>query len=379
MGSTAVVDCDQHLYERRDLWRTHADPADRDRALAIEDDELGYAWLTWQGRRLQHADVQRPGDTEALGSFRERQRRGEPPGYVYDDALPDDYWEPAARLARLDAMGLDGAVVFPNFGLLWERPLSDDLAALTANMRAWNRWCATVVTESAGRLRPVAHLTLRDARWLDEELASLESAGVRLAMIAPALVDGRPLSHPDHDRIWAAFVDHGVTPVFHVADQPRIFDDAWCTDPSGDLVSVLDSVFLWTPPAVAITDLVVNGVLDRHPALRLGVIELSAVWVPLYLMMLDGAWDFTARLNGRPLSHLSLRPSEYVTRQVRVAAFSYEQPARLARSGDLFMACSDYPHSEGTADPLAGYASAGCDPATDRALFHDNIELLVDR
>ena len=67
-------------------------------------------------------------------------------------------------------------------------------------------------------------------------------------MIAPALVDGRPLSHPDHDRIWSSFVEHGVTPVFHVADQPRLFDDAWYTDPSDQFVSVLDSVFLWVPP-----------------------------------------------------------------------------------------------------------------------------------
>ena len=142
MGNAPVVDCDQHLYESRDLWRSHIDPADRHRALAIEDDDQGYAWLTWQGRRLQLADVQQPGDTAVLGDFRAGQRRGDPPPYVYDDALPRDYWDPAARRDRLDEMGLDGAVLFPNFGLLWERPLSDDLPALTANMRAWNRWCA---------------------------------------------------------------------------------------------------------------------------------------------------------------------------------------------------------------------------------------------
>ena len=274
-------------------------------------------------------------------------------------------------------MGLAGAVVFPNFGLLWERPLSGDLTALKANMRAWNRWCATVTAEGGGRLWPVAHLTLRDPAWLDEELVALDRAGVRLAMIAPALVDGRPLSHPDHDGIWSSFIEHGVTPVFHVADQARLFDDGWFTDPSDQFVSVLDSVFLWAPPAVAVADLVVNGVLDRFPDLRVGVIELGAVWVPMFLMMLDGAWDFTSRLNGRTLADLSLRPSEYVARQVRVAAFHYEQPARLARSGDLFMACSDFPHSEGTADPLGGYAGVGCDPATDRGLFQSNVELLL--
>ncbi len=53
-----VIDCDQHLYETRDLWRDHIDPVHRHLALAIEDDELGYPWVTWRGRRLQLADVQ---------------------------------------------------------------------------------------------------------------------------------------------------------------------------------------------------------------------------------------------------------------------------------------------------------------------------------
>ena len=36
----------------------------------------------------------------------------------------------AARAERLQAMGVDEAVVFPNFGLLWERTLDADLGAL---------------------------------------------------------------------------------------------------------------------------------------------------------------------------------------------------------------------------------------------------------
>lgn len=378
MTRSAVVDCDQHLSEQRDLWRTHVDPAMRDAALAIEDDGLGWSWLTWRGRRLQLVDVQVPGATAALGERRERQRRGEPVDVPYDEALPRDHWDPAARVGRLDAMGVDGAVVFPNFGLLWERPLGDDLPALTANMGAWNRWCASVVTDGRGRLWPVAHLTLRDGDWVEAQLRALAGAGVRLAMIAPALVDGRPLSHPDHDRLWAAFVEHGVTPVFHVADQPRLFEDGWYTDPDESFVSVLDSVFLWTPPAVALADLVLNGVFDRHPSLRIGVVELSAVWVPLFLLMLDGGADFTARLNGRPLVELARRPSEYVADHVRVAAFSYEGPAGLLRkAGDLFMACSDFPHSEGTDDPLGGYVAAGCDVDRDRGLFERNVGFLL--
>jgi predicted TIM-barrel fold metal-dependent hydrolase len=375
---TSVIDSDQHLYETRTLWADHIDPAMRDDALAIVDDQYGYPWLTWRGRQLDFADVQLPGQTAAMGRNRQRCLQHLPPEYVYDDVLPADYWEPSARADQLTTMGLDEAVLFPNFGLLWERRLSESLTALTANMAAWNRWCASVAADGGGRLHPVAHLTLRDPEWLEGQLAALSSAGVRLGMIAPAAVDGRPLSHPDHDRLWNAFVRHGVTPVFHVADQPRILDEAFYTDPAESFVPALESIFLWVPPAVAITDLIVNGVLERFPELRIGIVELSSIWVPQYLLMLDGGWDFTSALNGQVITELTLRPSEYFQRQVRVSSFSYEQPARLtAKSGDLFMCCSDYPHSEGTATPVEDYARDGGTPDVQPGLFRDNVAVLL--
>ena len=78
---TAIIDSDQHLYESRTLWAQHVDPALRDEALAIVDDELGYPWLTWRGQRLDVADVQIPGDTAVLGRHRQRLREGLAPEY----------------------------------------------------------------------------------------------------------------------------------------------------------------------------------------------------------------------------------------------------------------------------------------------------------
>jgi predicted TIM-barrel fold metal-dependent hydrolase len=374
-----IVDSDQHLYETRSMWSAHIDPAHRGDALQLEDDDLGYTWLTWRGRRISLADVHQPGNVAWCGDLREAHRRGEPAPYLYDDLLPDTYWDPSARLRWLDEAGLDEAICFPNFGLLWERHLSVDVPAMTANMGAWNRWCAAVATDSRSRIHPVAHLSLRDPTWCLAQLAELASAGIALAMIAPSAVDGRPLSHPDHERLWAAFVEHGVTPVFHVADQPRVLDDAFYTDPD-TFVPVIESVFLWVPPAVALTDLILHGVFDRHPRLRIGVVELSSIWVPQFLLMLDGAADFTTKLNGRPTAVLEHRPSDYLLDRVRVSSFSYEDPARLARkSGDLYMCCSDFPHSEGTATLLADYARAGCEPAADASLFGGNAQQLLAR
>lgn len=376
-----IVDSDQHLFEPRDLWVRHVDPAARDDALAITDDELGHAWLTWRGERLGPADVQVPKETDAIGERLRRRRAGLPPEVPYDEALPRDYWDPGARAAKLADLGVDRAVLFPNYGLLWERRLGQwSRPAMLANMAAWNRWCATVVQEGRGRLEPVAHLWLGDGEWLEQQLTALARDNVRAAMIAPSLVDGKPLSHPDLDTTWSSFVEHGVTPLFHVADQPRPFDDAWYTDGDSFGPPVLESVFLWTPPALCLTDLVVNGTLQRHPELRIGVVELSAVWVPMFLMMLDGGWDFTSRLNGRTICDLDLRPSEYVRRQVRVSAFAYEVPGKLEhQAGDLFMCCSDYPHSEGTDTPMADYGRSGWGlDAEDRpGLFGDNLAFLL--
>src|SRR2546427_741872 len=158
----SVIDSDQHLYETRTTWLDHIDPDHRDNALRIVDDELGYPWLCGgPERRLGPVDVQHPGRTSELGDRRERIRAGLPPLSRYDDDLPRDYWDASARADRLAAMAVDEAVVFPNFGLLWERTLDENLGSLTANMTAWNRCCGSGGAAGRGPVTPVPHLTLR--------------------------------------------------------------------------------------------------------------------------------------------------------------------------------------------------------------------------
>jgi len=158
----SIIDSDQHLYEARSLWRDHIDPGLRDDALRIEDDAVGTPRLRWRNREIGVGEVQIPGRSIEVGEIHRRARAGLPPLERYDDALPDDYWNPSARLAKLADLGLDEAVLFPNYGLLWERGLDGDLRSLLGNMGAWNRWCGIVAQEGRGRLHPVAHLSLRD-------------------------------------------------------------------------------------------------------------------------------------------------------------------------------------------------------------------------
>src|SRR5689334_23691722 len=120
------------------MWAQHIDPAQRDDALELVDDERGFTWVTWRGQRIELADVHLPGNTNSNGDHRRRLRAGERSSYDYDESLPATYWDPSARVEWLERAGLDEAVCFPNFGLLWERRLSSSLPALTGNMAAWN-------------------------------------------------------------------------------------------------------------------------------------------------------------------------------------------------------------------------------------------------
>ena len=381
MRAAPVIDVDQHLFEPREMWRDHIDPWLRDRALAIEDDDLGYPWLTWQSRRLYPAEVQFPGKAKAIGEMRMRLARGEQAEHRYDEVLPLDYHDAKARLGRLDAWGLDAAVLFPNFGLLWEDLLSGDLEAQSGNMRAFNRWMAGAAADGGGRLHGVAHMTLRDPAWVRDELRALEAAGIRLAMVAPAPVDGKALSHPDLDPIWSAFVEHGVSPVFHVGGFRGPLDPAWYVGDPDQVDRVMDSVFLWVAPAVALANMIIHGVFDRHPDLRIGVVELTAHWVPQFVLMLEGSYGFYVARHGVPPRPLKLSPGEYMTRNVRVAALAYEQPAGLISlvGEDTFMFGSDWPHAEGIAEPLRSYESAVGDIAGDARtkLFGSNAEWLL--
>ncbi len=363
-----TIDVDQHLFESRTTWSEHIDPARRPDALSIADDDAGWPWLTWRGTRLTPIEVPIPERSMLIGQDRLRRLRGERARASFEDLVPDSYRGAGARLETLDHFGLDGAVMFPNYGLLWEQRLASDRVAQRANARAYNRFVADVCGEGDGRLFGVAHVLLHDPAWAVEEIARVRAQGVRLAMIAPAPVDGKPLSHADFDPVWAACSDQGVAPVFHVSDFESPLHPAWREGEQEDGEQLFDSIFLYLAPAVALANLILHGVLERFPRLRIGVVELTASWVPSFLLHIDGASDFYTQRHGEPYRKLADRPSEYFLRQVRVAALPYEMPNRLVPKvgDDTFMIGSDWPHAEGVADPTAAAerAAAGlADPA----------------
>jgi predicted TIM-barrel fold metal-dependent hydrolase len=379
-----VIDADSHLFERPDVWRDHIDPSARSDALSIETDELGHPWLTHRGRPLMLTWMSEPGRYESIGDLIEDHRAGRPARFDYARDLPAAHWDPEVRRDQLDGWGVDETVLFPQWGINWELWLRDDLPALRANMTAWNRWAASVRAAGGGRLHPVGHVSLRgDLDWLDGQLGELSAAGIRLAMMSTGTVDGKRLSHPDLDRAWSAFEHHGVTPTFHVGGTSLVglLDGAWVANDDLDYMPMLSFPLHGTDAQVALSDLILNAVLERHPRLRIAVVEQLSRWVADLAFRVDAAYDTHRRISGHRIQPLAERPSEYLKRQVRVSAFASEKPgALMAQVGPMLMFGGDFPHPEGYASPLADYqrrCGEVLDEATAARFYGGNVAELV--
>ena len=146
------------------------------------------------------------------------------------------------------------------------------------------------------------------------------------------------------------------------------------------LLHIGQGTMLWFAPQIFLTAMVYDGVFMRMPQLRGGVIESAAGWVPEFLRSLDIGRRAFGRFDPY-LKALDMPPSEYLRRALKFTPFPSEDVGRIIREGgpDLFMFSSDYPHPEGTTDPLGRFEASmkGLDEETRDKFFRRNFEAML--
>ncbi len=107
------------------------------------------------------------------------------------------------------------------------------------------------------------------------------------------------------------------------------------------------------PPMQTLATMVFDGVFDRFPRLRVGVIEQGAIWVPSWMRQMESAFEAFNKHEDR-VRALHLRPSEYVQRQMRFTPYPTEDVGWIIEQAgpDVAMFSSDYPHVEGGRRPI---------------------------
>ena len=242
--------------------------------------------------------------------------------------------------------------------------LSDDPALLFGGTRAHNRAMVDFCRDDA-RLLPVGFVP-----WGTPELtfqAAKEAIDLGCAAILVPSVparDGVSPTHPDHHPLWALLQDADVPFVLHIGGGGRLTRPVFhrngieVTDflGGGENIRAKDYIGISHPPEMFLAAMVFDGILEKFPNLRGGSIEQGALWVVPWMRKLDLA----QRTFGRTepvLRDLALSPSEYVRRQLRFTPFPGEPVGwMIEQAGDeLFCFSSDYPHPEGTRDPIGRF------------------------
>jgi len=133
-----------------------------------------------------------------------------------------------------------------------------------------------------------------------------------------------------------------------------------------------------------ITVMVLGGVLERHPTLRVGAIELFAHWIGPLAERLDFFCDKGRHMDWLGAKNLSLKPSEYLNRQVRVTPAVYEPVEKYVERypylEDVYCYSTDYPHPEGNKWSMKRFYDRLAPHVSDRFLekfFVTNGQLLV--
>jgi uncharacterized protein len=136
------------------------------------------------------------------------------PDRRYADNIPYGAGNARERLALLDQENLAAALLYPTLSLLWECELTDPELSL-AYVRAYNRWIADFCRNSAGRLVPIAMLTLLDPEGSAVELERAVKDGCRGCWVNP--FNHHRVVHGDarHDVLFAKCCELDVPFAIH--------------------------------------------------------------------------------------------------------------------------------------------------------------------
>jgi len=261
-----------------------------------------------------------------------------------------------------DLLGFKAHIVFPTSA--FDQVLAaKEQKIILGGVEALNKGMATFCSIDK-RMHGAAYIPF--AYGEDIAMKFLQQAikdGFSVIMIDTIAPEGAKAStHPDFDKVWREIEANDIAITLHVgADNswdpvPLSFYNNGGTVPhhkEGDAPrDALAYMGISYCAELFLASMIFDGVFNRFPNLRVGVVELGASWIISWMKHLDQSFRAFRRL--QDLSQVELLPSEYVQKHIKVTAFPGEDIGWLLNNGaaDLMMFASDYPHHEGTDDPI---------------------------
>jgi predicted TIM-barrel fold metal-dependent hydrolase len=377
-----VHDADAHIMETPTWLRDHADPAIRDRIQPLRypgGNELRQTGDPAEQQRDLEAAFERLAEKHRSEEYRATE---EAEVMARKNFAATGAFLAEDRPRALDLLGFSSQLVFNTFHNRrlhdWEHGDDVDLAYGVA--RAHNRGMLEFCSVDA-RLLASCYVPLADFDRAEAMAGEAIAAGAAALLVASGCPAGHSPSHLGLDPVWAQAQEAGIPVVFHVGGTDDLIDRNYFANGlpvppdfhgGEENFRSVDYMGIPGPPAQTLATMIFDGVLERFPALRFGVIEQGAIWVPSWTRQMESAFEAFCRHEDR-LKALSLRPTEYVTRQMRFTPYPTEDVGWIIeQSGpEVCLFSSDYPHVEGGRRPIERFeASLGDAPESVRDRFY---------
>jgi predicted TIM-barrel fold metal-dependent hydrolase len=296
------------------------------------------------------------------------------------------------RLALMDEQGIDKALMFPAAAHDIEYEFADNVDALYANIRAFNRWMHEEVGFIAdGRMWLPPYISFADPDLAVRELETVMAQGANMIQTKSGHAHGgrdnpfggRSLADPIYDRFWSICNEAGVRLAVHLGgtDYQKYGAD-WSEDPEAvffDFDAFQWMMYWGDRPAMELTAaLVLHNFFGRFPNMRVCLSEMGTVWVPYTIRKMDHAYLMGRKAKWSETGRLDARPSEIFRQHFIVAPYPEENVKRVVDEVGIepIVFGSDFPHGEGLARP-GEYAAAQLQGFSDsevRYIMRDNLE-----
>lgn len=350
MTAHLVVDVDGHVFEPDELWAEYLPEQYHERRPRLVLDDRGTTRYLLEGHMIP------PGTGPGAWV---------PEGIREASAQREGAVDPRARLADMDVDGIDVTVLYGAASLGFYALQDHELTL--ACCRAYNDWLHDYCATDPARLKGTPALPLAS---IEDACAEARRAVTDLGFVSltvPCAVGRTNMDDPSFETLYSLAEELDVPLGFHAGGgrfAHRRFVDSYA------------QLHAFEFPAnimFAVTTVVCGGVLQRHPRLRVAMLEAGVGWAPYYFERLDEHYEHRAD----EMPAIDRPPSSFLEDGRLVISTEGEEGLAEAvrRLGEQSVVwASDYPHWD-SEFPGSVQRVTDRDDLTDaqkRALFEEN-------
>jgi len=315
--SYSVFDCDAHINDPMGIW-DHVPESKKELVRNTYWRGDGEAWLNGDTPVMGGGNAHFPGynpiciagpqmNKKIMRKLNAMPLTAEQKQYLHHDGAID----PAARLVEMDLMGIDQVLVIPTM-VIMHVPFATNAEGVAAFCEAYNDFVVDWTSEESSRLFAAAFLPAQDAGYTVKEIERAAGLGLPVGLIRPIDAQAKypnaaapsMMANGAYDAVFKAFEDTGMVLGMHTFPAPNYAHPLgvdYLASP-GELFNragVDSQTFSFVHEMqVWLSQVLLTGLLDRYPKLKMAVFESNAEWLPYTLKTCDRLYKLYARERG---------------------------------------------------------------------------------